>query len=916
MEAIWRSAAQNRGRLAAREMELAMGISPRDWQRMTIEITASGTLLAGDRPLLGHIQGHRIALRADYTLWLAIDDSHAVLLRAHTRKQYLELLAAMFVWGALQGRSEFARVALQPPEPGSGAETVIASEVRYQGSPAWARLQADGQLWIEPKGKSRAEHFDISLLRASQVSTLFKQSEVQIGAVNLRVASEELAQQWLLAAKSKARLEFVGKDLEDGLLIAPKAHLEIIQAEFSGSSSETKIDYPLYAQILCQNRPIFKTSPVLPDDSNCLFWRETIDIDLQVPPCPLELQIRESKNDTLVCSAHDVISDTKGTLTRIPMSIKGSEVLLSCSVDLTPRLSHANYKLLEQMIIKCPIQDVISLLTTDASVILLNIYQYLNLQDEFFHAVTLQEMSKAKNDTVLRGNSILTLSIEKYSNRIGKKYIEQLYKPIIDLVTGCSGEDAVSEEAQYDIKTEEGKTQFIQLLKTVWERILSSTNDIPLNLRSTWAGIRQAIDISGKAGSNGLERNALSSIIFLRFLIPPLLNPKMFGLTSNHVTNSNTASTLAYLAKVLMAMANGSAVNEVKDKNLAEVNGFINDMTQEVEVFFDKVTLRKVDFNERLFVKNDESGPESHFTHLQQIELQTSKIPNNVLNELPLPPFMILKSLELQKLVNLIHDKDNKEYDVKKSSSRLSLGLSKTPTSNTKVSGAGIGSSASLSGTNGSTTMNKSGTAGASGEYQLDIIDLPDDFLTLDIQDEELITGVVSNEFTKNDIINQCTIIWEKLNSKSSTLFDVEMPEDVDEYKNGFDEFMKTSLTDAWIDDDMTVHLTPNDYSNEKKNELGIKLKELLKASASASTASTNTHQLPNSTSTKSIRKSISMKFRNTPNDTVTPDSNISNMTTGGKSPTKNVHTTVRNPALNATNSSNKKGIFGKLFKK
>lgn len=204
-------------------------------------------------------------------------------------------------------------------------------------------------------------------------------------------------------------------------------------------------------------------------------------------------------------------------------------------------------------------------------------------------------------NSLFRGNSVLSKTLEIYFLRVGKEYLERAFGDIIfDLLKqDASFElDPARIEANTDEEKEEqlakNENNLLKWVRVIWNRIVETSNDLPKSIKNQLQHIRKGFEIVA------LERNSrnilqcISVFLFLRFFCPLFLNPKLFKFTENHLTMGQTRNMLL-LTKVLH---NLSTLNQfgVKESWLERLNPFIEDLSDEVINYIDKVTGKKLDF--------------------------------------------------------------------------------------------------------------------------------------------------------------------------------------------------------------------------------------------------------------------------------------------------------------------------------
>lgn len=384
---------------------------------------------------------------------------------------------------------------------------------------------------------------------------------------------------------------------------------------------------------------------------------------------------------------------------------------LLLTVDLKEYLipTPSYFKPLERMLANCPMKDLIDFCNStvstsefeNVSYILLDIFQSLGIEDRWFKTLVECELvdvdkmtrknyvSKANGssassnnvfNTLFRGSSIFTKSLEKYIFRIGQEYLEKVFGDLFEKITvellNCeidpryvrqqqaaerkkaagqnatdsdedSDEDVDSDteqEREQEVKriVEENYQALYSYAEQLWYRIYTTSNDLPEQIKLQLKNFRNKVDFACDPEDKTTSLNCLSAFIFLRFFCPAILNPKLFYLTKNHQTG-NAQRTLTLIAKVLLNLANRQELSPHKEPHLVRMNEFLEKHTPEMYDYFDKITGRKNDFNEKIL---DLSHEVNRFDLGLGVDASSS--------ELPTTPYLIDKYLRLTELIHLL----------------------------------------------------------------------------------------------------------------------------------------------------------------------------------------------------------------------------------------------------------------------
>ncbi|ODV59330.1 GTPase-activating protein BUD2, partial [Ascoidea rubescens DSM 1968] len=371
--------------------------------------------------------------------------------------------------------------------------------------------------------------------------------------------------------------------------------------------------------------------------------------------------------------------------------VKVGQICIRISLNELFILSPTNYLKLESLLLQLPFKKLINFFKSNKLVdgmenleenssMLLDIFQSLNIEDKWFSSLIEEELNdlqsifnkassnqhskSTENDvlmktasancfnTLFRGNSILTKSIEKYNFRIGQEYLEKTIGKIVLKVSNQGLNCEIDPNRIYEknalMRDAILKSNFNNLLKYMeetWKTIYSSSADLPHPIKYEMKIFRDKFEEScgnlEKELAYQLILNCTTGFIFLRFFCPALLNPKLFLLAKDHQVGSNKR-TLTLIAKILLTFSNRGRFG-AKEPWLIPMNQFIEKHELELKDYMDKITNRKPEtFKKHLDLSDTVIRPE---INIQDQELA---------KELPSNPFLIDKYLRMTQFSSLI----------------------------------------------------------------------------------------------------------------------------------------------------------------------------------------------------------------------------------------------------------------------
>ncbi|OIW28957.1 hypothetical protein CONLIGDRAFT_563422, partial [Coniochaeta ligniaria NRRL 30616] len=189
---------------------------------------------------------------------------------------------------------------------------------------------------------------------------------------------------------------------------------------------------------------------------------------------------------------------------------------------------------------------------------------------------------------LFRGNSLLTQALEFHMRRLGKEYLEEI---LSDKINEINESDANCEvdpsKLGHGQDIQKNWAQLMRLITEIWECIAPSANRIPQDLRHILKYVRAVAEDRYGDFLRTVTYTSVSGFLFLRFICPAILNPKLFGLLRDH-PRPRAQRTLTLIAKCLQALANLSTIGK-KETWTQPMNHFINTQRQPLKDFIDEV---------------------------------------------------------------------------------------------------------------------------------------------------------------------------------------------------------------------------------------------------------------------------------------------------------------------------------------
>lgn len=351
---------------------------------------------------------------------------------------------------------------------------------------------------------------------------------------------------------------------------------------------------------------------------------------------------------------------TKRTVGQIPMSLS-----IKIDYDETEILAPQYYKRLGELLtdLSNNVTSELSDMTGDInsmSDICLKILQtedktvewFMKLMDVEFNRLReilqshplspqLPEYKKNIDNTLFRGNSLLTKALERYMKLVGGQYL--------DRVVGEFTREIVEKQACLEIDPsrivdQENVTAIVgsnqrklrSYAEQLWKVIESSIEDIPKSFRLLFKKLRLELYDDLKQDES-LVFNSISGFLFLRYICPALLNPKLFGLIRSH-PSIDAQRSLTLITKILQCFANRVRFG-LKEPWMIPMNEFIESREPDLIEFYRKLTL----------IEEEDSGESTKSITFKEAPVK-SVMDDNLSN-----PYLLDKYENYARLVKLLN---------------------------------------------------------------------------------------------------------------------------------------------------------------------------------------------------------------------------------------------------------------------
>ncbi|EDU45047.1 ras GTPase-activating protein gap-2 [Pyrenophora tritici-repentis Pt-1C-BFP] len=196
--------------------------------------------------------------------------------------------------------------------------------------------------------------------------------------------------------------------------------------------------------------------------------------------------------------------------------------------------------------------------------------------------------AKLEANLLFRGNTLLTKSLDLHMKRLGKEYLEETLSEKlkeINLKDPDCEVDPNKVTSQHEL--DRNWRRLINCTEEVWRAIYNSVTRCPQELRLIFRHIRACADDRYGDYLRTVQYSSVSGFLFLRFFVPAVLNPKLFGLLNDH-PKVKARRTFTLIAKSLQGLANMSSFG-TKEAWMEPMNAFLITHRQEFKKYLDDI---------------------------------------------------------------------------------------------------------------------------------------------------------------------------------------------------------------------------------------------------------------------------------------------------------------------------------------
>lgn len=257
------------------------------------------------------------------------------------------------------------------------------------------------------------------------------------------------------------------------------------------------------------------------------------------------------------------------------------------------------------------------------------------------------------NNTLFRGNSLLTRALEKYMSIIGNEHLETTIGNFVrDFIRQAPdleiNPNRLGGENNVDNVSENRQKALLKNISMLWDLIKTSVHELPIALKFVFGHLSKELETKLYQSPTSIQIY-VGGFLFLRFFCPSLLNPKLF-FSGLGVCAVNIQRSLTLITKILMCFVNHSRFG-MKEPWMIPMNAFIDDHSHELNNYFDQVIL-KLDEQQLNDPSTLVSSVET-FAEKEFFAFVNERVGNTPLSEIVNNKFMIDETAAFARLVDI-----------------------------------------------------------------------------------------------------------------------------------------------------------------------------------------------------------------------------------------------------------------------
>ncbi|TFY69240.1 hypothetical protein EVJ58_g517 [Rhodofomes roseus] len=175
----------------------------------------------------------------------------------------------------------------------------------------------------------------------------------------------------------------------------------------------------------------------------------------------------------------------------------------------------------------------------------------------------------SSHNTLFRGNTVLTKTVELFMARYGSAFLEASVGAPVRRV--CTDKIAIEVDPLRSGKgarsTEKNVEALVYWCQEFWNSIYEARHECPAEMRRLFEHVRRLVERRyglHDEQNRDLPSQSVSAFCFLRFMVPAILHPHLFGLWPG-LPDARVQRSLTLIAKVIQNLANLNASVQKED---------------------------------------------------------------------------------------------------------------------------------------------------------------------------------------------------------------------------------------------------------------------------------------------------------------------------------------------------------------
>lgn len=191
-------------------------------------------------------------------------------------------------------------------------------------------------------------------------------------------------------------------------------------------------------------------------------------------------------------------------------------------------------------------------------------------------------------NVIFRGNTLATKIVDALMKEVGQDYLNDTLGTLVKQVYNSKDSCEVDPTRAEPEVLQKNLKKLLSTASAFWDAIFKSMKKCPPELILLFSGLRKAVL---KRWPEAQQQNlpviytSVSAFIFLRFFCPAILNPRLFGLASDHPAQ-NTMRTLTLVAKIIQNLSNMADFG-AKEPYMTDCNSLIDSNIDYMKQFLD-----------------------------------------------------------------------------------------------------------------------------------------------------------------------------------------------------------------------------------------------------------------------------------------------------------------------------------------